>query len=55
MVLILEKCHYMCLGQDSVSDLLRSCGEFLEDSDLETVLGVSTLKIVLHLGALERN
>ena len=36
----LEKCHYMCLGKDLVSDLLRLCGEDLEASELETVLGI---------------
>ena len=30
----------MCLGKDSVSDLLRFCGEDLEASELETVLGI---------------
>ena len=30
----------MCLGKDSVSDLLRFCGEVLEASKFETVLGV---------------
>ena len=35
-----EKCHYMWLGKDSVSDLLRLCGEDLEASKLETVLGI---------------
>ena len=40
MILNQEKCHYMCPGKDSVSDLLRFCGEELEASELETVLGV---------------
>ena len=30
----------MCLGKDSVSDLLRFCGGDLEASELETVLGI---------------
>ena len=30
----------MCLGKDSVSDLLRFCGEDLEASEFETVLGI---------------
>ena len=30
----------MCLGKDSVSDLLRLCGEYLETSELETVLRI---------------
>ena len=29
----------MCLGKDSLSDLLRFCKENLEVSELETVLG----------------
>ena len=40
MILNQEKCHYMCTGKDSVSDLLRFCGEVLEASELETVLGI---------------
>ena len=40
MFLNLEKCHYMCLGKDSVVDLLRLCGEDLAASELETVLGI---------------
>ena len=40
MILNPEKCQYMCLGKDSVSDLLRFCGEDLEASQLETVLGI---------------
>ena len=34
MILNPEKCHYMCLGKDYVSDLLRFCGEILETSEL---------------------
>ena len=30
----------MCLGKDPVSDLPRFCGEDLEASELETVLGI---------------
>ena len=30
----------MCLGKDYVSDLLRLCGEYLETSELETVLRI---------------
>ena len=40
MILNTEKCHYMCLGKDSLSDLLRFCKEDLEVSELETVLGI---------------
>ena len=40
MILNLEKCHYMSLGKDSVSDSLRFCGEVLEGGELETVLGI---------------
>ena len=32
----------MCLGKDSVTDLLRFCGEDLEASKLKTVLGIQT-------------
>ena len=38
MILNPEKCHYMCLGKDSASDLLRFFGEDLVASELETVL-----------------
>ena len=38
MILYPEKYHYTCLGKDSVSDLLRVCGEDLESSERETVL-----------------
>ena len=38
MILNPEKCHYMCLGKDSVSDLLRFCGESLEATELQTGL-----------------
>ena len=40
MILNPEKCHYMRLGKDSASDLLRLCGEDLAASELETVLGI---------------
>ena len=40
MILNPEKCHYMCLGKDSLSDLLRFCGEDLETGELETVLEI---------------
>ena len=40
MILNPEKCHFMCLGKDSASDLLRFCGEDLVASELETVLGI---------------
>ena len=42
MILNPEKCHYMCLGKDSASDLLRFCGEDLVASELETVLEIQT-------------
>ena len=32
----------MCLGKDSISGLLRFCGEVLEASEFETVLGIQT-------------
>ena len=40
MILNPEKCHYMCLGKDFASDLLRFCGEDLVASELESVLGI---------------
>ena len=45
MILNLEKYHYMYLGKDYISDLLRFCGEFLEVSELETVLGIQIDKL----------
>ena len=35
MILNPEKCHYMCHGKDSVSDLLRFCGEVLKLANLK--------------------
>ena len=35
-----EKCHYMSLGKDFESDLLRCCEEVLETRELETVFGI---------------
>ena len=35
----------MYLGKDYISDLLRFCGEFLEVSELETVLGIQIDKL----------
>ena len=40
MILNPEKCHYICLGKDSASDLIRFCEEDLVASKLETVLGI---------------
>ena len=40
MILNSEKCHYTSLGKDSEGDLLRFCGEVLEGSQIETVLGI---------------
>ena len=40
MILNPVKCHYMILGKDSEGDLLRFCGEVLEASQIETVLGI---------------
>ena len=42
MLLNSEKCHYICLGKDSLSDLLRFCGEDPEASELETLLRIQT-------------
>ena len=35
-----EKCHHLSLVKDSEGDLLRFCGEVLEASQIETVLGI---------------
>ena len=35
-----EKSPYMCLGKDSLGDLLRFCEDDLEVGELETVLGI---------------
>ena len=40
MILNPEKCHYMSIGKDSEGDLIRLCGEVLEASQIETVLGI---------------
>ena len=40
MILNPEKCHYMCLGKSHVSDSLIFCGEVIEASEIETVLGI---------------
>ena len=34
MILNPEKCHYMCLGKNHLSDSLRFCGEVLEASEI---------------------
>ena len=68
MILNPEKCHYMSLGKGSEGDLLRFCGEVLEASQIETVLGIQIdnklnfeshikslcSKASLKLGALQR-
>ena len=40
MILNPEKCHNMCLGKSHVSDSLIFCGEVIEASEIETVLGI---------------
>ena len=40
MILNPDKCHYMCLGKDTVNDILNFCDEELKSSELETVLGI---------------
>ena len=40
MILNSGKCRYKCHGKDSVSDLLRFCGENHKASELEPVLGI---------------
>ena len=55
MMLNPEKCHYMSLGKDSEGDSLRFCGEVLEASQIETVLGIqidNKLNFVNHINSL---
>ena len=40
MILNPVKCHYMCLGKDTVNDILKFCDEELKSSERETVLGI---------------
>ena len=40
MILNPDKCHYMCIGKDAVTDILKFCDEELKSSELETVLGI---------------
>ena len=35
-----DKCHYMCLGKDTVNNILKFCDKELKSSELETVLGI---------------
>ena len=43
MILHPDKCYCMCLGKDTVNDLLpKLCVEDLEASELETFLGIET-------------
>ena len=40
MILYSDKCHYMCLRKDAVSDLLQLSKEEVKESEPETVLGI---------------
>ena len=40
MILNPDKCHYMCLGKDTLNDILKFCDEELKSSKFETVLGI---------------
>ena len=40
MILNPEEYHYMCIEKNYLSDLLSFCGEVLEATKLETVLGI---------------
>ena len=40
MIINLDKCHYMCLGKDTVNEILKFCDEEIKSSELETVLGI---------------
>ena len=58
MILNPEKCHYMSLGKDSASDLLRFCQKDLVASELKTVLGTkidNKLNFENHIKSLFKN
>ena len=58
MILNPEKCHYMSLGKDSEGDLLRFCGEVLEASQIQTVLGIQIddkLNFEIHIKSICKN
>ena len=40
MILNPGKYHYMCLGKDSVTALLRFCRQDLEVSEFETIIAI---------------
>ena len=55
MILFPEKFYCKYLAKNSVSDLLRFCGEDLKTSELETILGIqidSKLNFENHIESL---
>ena len=40
MILNPDKCYHMCLGKDTVNDILKFCDKELKSSKLETVLKI---------------
>ena len=49
MILNSGKCYYMCLGRDTVGDLVRFCGDEIKSSKFETVLEIENYN-KLNLG-----
>ena len=40
MIINPDNCHYMCLGADTMNDVLKFCDEELEASTFETDFGI---------------
>ena len=40
MIINPDKCHYMCVGADTINDVLKFCDEELEASTFETVFEI---------------
>ena len=40
MIVNPDNCHYMCLGADTINDVLKFCDEELEASTFETDFGI---------------
>ena len=43
MIINPDKSHYMCIGAESINDLLKYCDEELEASTFDTVFGIDSL------------
>lgn len=54
MVFNPNKCHYICLGKDTVNGMLKFCDEELQASTLETGLGIETVWATLKDDVLKR-